>query len=102
MAKDETTLGATPNPGAQIGGDWRDAALCRTATHFDWFPGVRFHVGSINYEKIRGVLAAVCDQCPVATDCLEDALNAPARQDVYGVRAGTSPKDRAALRRRRF
>lgn len=41
----------------------------------------------------------LCEACPVAEECLSDALGVPARYDRDGIRAGLLPGERAALRK---
>lgn len=48
-------------------------------------------------EKVRKA-KAICAQCPVSDDCLEEALATPQEDDLFGIYAGTSPKARRRLR----
>lgn len=42
----------------------------------------------------------ICGRCPVAAECLEAALALPQYEDA-GIWGGTSPRDRARIRRER-
>jgi WhiB family redox-sensing transcriptional regulator len=68
---------------------WHAAAACRGQGTKRWFVQ-------------RGVTAAAaryfCDRCPVAAECLADALAQPASTDS-GIWAGTTVKDRDEMRR---
>jgi WhiB family redox-sensing transcriptional regulator len=74
---------------------WRDRAACAgpgiDPETFYPAPGER---GKVAKAK------RVCARCPVQAPCLEDALATPGLLDD-GIRAGTTPKDRSALRARR-
>ena len=69
---------------------WRERAICRP--NIDWFPP------ETNTEAVNR-LRAICEACPVQTECLDDALAYPKTSDQIGVRAGTTPSERARLRR---
>lgn len=43
----------------------------------------------------------ICAKCPVANDCLEEALSLPQFKDNHGIRAGLTPTERNRLRQRR-
>lgn len=47
----------------------------------------------------NGVARAICAQCPISLDCLEDALMILPVDD-FGVWGGTSAKERVLLRQR--
>lgn len=69
---------------------WRERAICRP--NIDWFPPESDHEA---VDRLR----AICAECPVQTECLDDALAYPKTSDPIGVRAGLSPSERARLRR---
>ena len=69
-------------------------ALCKGAD-----PGVRFpSVNGWPAVKAVGRAKAVCATCPARVGCLEWALEAGETEGVWG---GTTPEERAAIRRRR-
>lgn len=67
---------------------WRDQAACRGTDVSVFFP----EVGNSNHEAKR-----VCSTCPVRRPCLEAS-----EDQLYGVWAGMSPDERAALSGRRI
>lgn len=69
--------------------DWREFALCRETDPAAFFPEP-----SASAEPAR----RVCSRCTVTRLCLDAALSVPAAQDQDGIWAGTTPKQRAALR----
>lgn len=73
--------------------DWEKNALCREED-----PELFFVVGKeeLNQPQIRQA-KAVCFACPVAGDCLAEAL-AKGRQGIWG---GTTDDERRAMLRRR-
>lgn len=74
-------------PATQAGRAWRDTALCRDNPAPDlWFP----HSGQSPVLAI-----AICRRCPVALECLDDALAAgPHLEGVYG---GLTDKERRKI-----
>ncbi len=74
--------------------DWQTAGLCRTTDPEEFFPG--------DAERGRRRLTrearakALCAKCPVRKACLEHAM---AVHEPYGVWGGTTPEERADLRR---
>jgi WhiB family redox-sensing transcriptional regulator len=68
-------------------GDWRDDALCAEVGGDWWFP----EKGGSSREAKR-----ICMACDVRTACLDDAL---ARNEIFGIRGGKAPQERAAMRR---
>ncbi|MDQ2727535.1 MAG: WhiB family transcriptional regulator [Actinomycetota bacterium] len=77
---------------------WTDHAACIGATPL-FFP-----VAAELYRPDRGrrnnpsiaVALAVCDRCPVETECLAHALD---NDEIQGIWGGTTPAERAWLRR---
>ena len=67
---------------------WADEAACRN-TPKDEF-----------YGWVKPSTRAMCATCPVASDCLAEAMQY-ARQDDEGYRAGTNNGDRAVMLRMR-
>ena len=66
---------------------WRLDAACRRDDTARWFPD--------RDDDINAALA-VCARCPVAQQCLDDAVDAgPSRVGVWG---GTTEQERAAIR----
>jgi WhiB family redox-sensing transcriptional regulator len=75
--------------------DWRHQARCA-------LPGVDpdlFYPDPGQRTKVARA-RRVCARCPVQQPCLAEALAMPGWLDD-GIRAGTTPKDRSALRARR-
>lgn len=67
---------------------WHAEAACRGQGTRGWFPS-------------RGYLPtgrALCEECPVRQDCLDDALGDPTRQGIWG---GLSEGQRQELRQGR-
>jgi WhiB family redox-sensing transcriptional regulator len=74
-----------------VTGRWRQWAACAR-------PGVNPDLFYPEKGQSGRAAKAICARCPVARQCLDDALASPAESD-HGVRAGTSPKQRRLLRR---
>lgn len=73
--------------------DWRDSSACLTADPELFFPN-----GSEGGAKhIAFEAKAICARCPVASDCLEFALNEGIHYGIYG---GLDDHERRRLRRR--
>jgi WhiB family redox-sensing transcriptional regulator len=74
-----------------ITADWTRQAACIGEDDRLFFP-----------ERGQDTTAAkaICAACPVAGPCLEEALATP-HSDDYGVRAGTSRRERQRMRRQR-
>lgn len=70
---------------------WRCRAVCREADPEAFFPP---RGGSARPAK------RVCSRCPVAAECLDEALGYPASED-FGIRGGLSERERVVLRRQR-
>lgn len=66
---------------------WRDAAACRGMDTDVFFP--------LRGEDVRAA-KAVCADCPVSAECLDEAL---AEREVIGVWGGTSERERRRIRR---
>ena len=72
---------------------WRQHAACATADPDLFYP--------TQGENHKGTAAkAICATCPVADQCLEEALARPIHED-FGVWGGTSEKQRREIRKRR-
>ena len=65
-------------------GRWWDDAACRPYPTDWWFPTDR-HLN--NYEKAR----TICNDCPVKTECLDDAVTLDDRHGMWG---GQTPEER--------
>lgn len=77
----------------QVEPEWQEYASCIGKPPEWWFPdrgADATHAYSLGRE--------VCSRCPVAEDCLEDAL---AHREHHGVWGGMSPRERRALLRER-
>lgn len=69
--------------------DWRQEALCAQIGGDLWFPAK----GGSNHPA-----KSVCAQCPVLQECLADVMARTDVVDDYGIRGGTSPKERDRMR----
>lgn len=70
--------------------EWAQHGLCRTHDQPDlWFP--EEHDFAAGREA-----TAICQTCPVRTDCLQHALRV---NETYGIWGGTNPRQRARLRK---
>lgn len=72
--------------------DWRARAACAGYANDLFFP-----IGEDPDEATIAKAKGICSVCPVATDCLEYALETNQRSGVWG---GTSEKERKSLRRK--
>jgi len=77
---------------------WIAKAACVGDDRFDWFPDKKTNVGSPSYKQRKQVLDRICADCVVSAECLAEALRLSSRDDVYGIRAGTSQHDRQRMR----
>lgn len=66
---------------------WRDDAACLTADPDMFFPEPADHASA-------AAAVAVCQTCPVADACLQDALETG---EQHGIRGGLTPRHRARL-----
>jgi WhiB family redox-sensing transcriptional regulator len=64
--------------------DWMDDAACRGVKNVDFFPEESF---TANAPKA----IAICDDCPVCSNCLEFAVK---NRIVYGIWGGMTPLQR--------
>jgi WhiB family redox-sensing transcriptional regulator len=71
--------------------DWRQEGLCGQVGGDLWFP----HKGGNNRPAKR-----VCATCPVRQECLDDVMARTDVVDDYGIRGGTSPRERDRMRAR--
>lgn len=67
---------------------WWSRALCRQHDPDVWF-------------NFPSAAKQICAVCPVAHECLEEALALPQFQDNHGIRAGLDATARKRLRQRR-
>ena len=68
--------------------DWRSDALCK-GKHIDlWYPPLDTDVPENYYTISR----AVCRQCPVWSECLDDGTD-----ERWGMWGGLTPQERTAL-----
>lgn len=68
---------------------WREEALCRDASDVDFFPTPEDAVAIKQAQE-------VCAACPVASECLEYAIET---RQIEGIWGGHTPKERIKLRR---
>lgn len=73
-------------------GDWVEEAICVNVGSAVFFPPDDKPVARDFYRKAK----EVCDKCPVIDRCLEYGIN-----EQYGVWGGTTPVERALMRRQR-
>lgn len=71
-------------------GEWRNHALC---VHY---PSFLFFIES---SEAHSKAKAICDRCPVKTECLEHAIQAP---EDYGIWGGMTLAERRRERVRRL
>lgn len=72
--------------------DWRADAACRGLG-----PSL-FYADGKDDQALAPAARRICATCPVADDCLDEAL---AGNELFGIWAGTSARERLYLRRRR-
>lgn len=65
---------------------WKMRAACHDRTDLDWFG-----------DRPSAECAELCASCPVAGECLSEALGRDRECDP-GVWGGTTPKEREAIR----
>ena len=71
---------------------WRSGSLCR-----DTDPDLFFPVGTTGHALTQIARAKeVCDECPVANECLQFALETNQDSGIWG---GTSEEERRVMRR---
>lgn len=70
--------------------DWTARAACRGLDVNTFYPVAVGRAATPYVEKAR----AVCRPCPVKIQCLREALET---KDAYGIRAGLTPEQRAAV-----
>lgn len=75
-----------------LGQTWHLLAACSGHDPELWFP--TGDPGSDGYRRQAEDARAVCDDCPVSAECLDDALRAGATDGVWG---GLDPDQRRAL-----
>lgn len=76
---------------AKILGDWRDDAICIGRKDIDFFPE-RSHVEAAKAK-------AVCRECPVKEECLDEAIYNKEKFGVWGA-MDTQERRKEARRRR--
>lgn len=72
--------------------EWMEDAECTTAQN----PEIFFPDGEVGYLQ-AGAARVYCNRCMVAAECLEYAMS---NNIEHGIFAGTTPKQRQAIRRR--
>jgi WhiB family redox-sensing transcriptional regulator len=67
---------------------WLEHAACRGRPTSWWYAGDELSVG---------VALSICRRCPVRSECLDDALTHETSGYRFGIRAGLTANDRAAV-----
>lgn len=85
------------------GQPWHEAAACNGMDLDVFFPprhrtGGNMRVSSAEHEAKVHEAKSVCAVCPVAAQCLEEALSYPMREDA-GIRGGLTVAERNKLRK---
>lgn len=80
--------------------DYRARAICRDEADPEIFWPVAAP-GTDAFERQARRARTICRRCPVQRDCLQDALGANAKRDLWGIFGGADPLQRAELRRSR-
>ncbi|GAB2750048.1 hypothetical protein GCM10027174_25730 [Salinifilum aidingensis] len=75
------------------GDDWRERAACRDEDPELFFPISEVGLGAKQVDRAK----AVCGRCPVASECLADALSNGLDFGIFG---GMTPRERRSLSRR--
>lgn len=75
--------------------DWLAAAACRGTDHRLFFPVLEHRPVGETAERLA-LARSICDRCPVAAECLTDAL---VSRDFDGIRAGLTGAQRKRLPR---
>ena len=71
---------------------WRESAACKDS-ELDWF-------ADEHHLTVIRELVAICEGCPVAVECLSDAMRLETdANSTWGVRAGLKASERFVLRR---
>ncbi|MDQ3273530.1 MAG: WhiB family transcriptional regulator [Actinomycetota bacterium] len=73
-----------PRPPAE----WRLSAACRDADPEAFFPDLE------GLDRVKPIIAQYCRHCPVATECLEAALQQGYLDGIFG---GLTPDERRVL-----
>ena len=78
---------------------WKDRAACRGENPELWFPrGDDERHYNKRVRALTMTARAICERCPVQTDCLQYALDVDERHGMYG---GLTERERAGLTGRR-
>jgi hypothetical protein len=77
---------------SEVRRSWRDLAACRGKPTVWWYPDA-----PITGEAIFALreAKALCAECPVAWDCIADAID---QREQFGIWGGMSPKTLRRLR----
>lgn len=83
-------------PGPLLPGPWAEQALCAQADPDAWFP-------QESQQAVAAAAKRICAACPVTAECLEHALSGADtwRGITTGIWGGTTPRQRARIRRQR-
>ena len=84
---------ASPN-NLEPAADWRAASLCRTEDPELFHPVGTTAAALLATEQAK----TICRRCPSVTDCLNQALNTPIHDGIWG---GLTEKERASILRAR-
>lgn len=75
--------------------DWIEQAACRGV------PVDEFFQDGKGGDSAHPRAVALCAECEVRSECLDDALKLSGAMDLYGYRGGTTPSGRRAIRQER-
>ena len=94
-------MARTPEPAPfdfLINGPWHKDAACK-GMETDWF--FPEWAPADKQEEYESKAKAICKQCPVGLDCLEEELLWPNPWDVGGIRRGLTLAERRKIRKER-
>jgi WhiB family redox-sensing transcriptional regulator len=74
---------------------WREQAACLGADPDIFFPTERKFTAK-TWRRAR----AICNDCPVRSECLDLAMSVDATEDRWGMFGGMNPSERREHRRR--
>src|SRR5437868_14346864 len=97
-AERERTPRALPEVGMT---EWRDKAECAGMADPTFATADPFHPKHDDKDSDYEYARTICGRCPVAAECLEDAMATETGTSRVGMRGALTPMQRAALGRKR-